>query len=210
MTARLRIGAWGWEHESWDSSFYPGGLPPEWRLTYYANAFRGVLVPAERLAASTEAEVAGWAGDVHSEFLFFAELAPSGEADLDAWLRRVAPLGERLGGLVLQSGAGRFSADRLSAISSRWVLASLAEPAADGDPPGSPRVLPLWRPGSGAVSCVGLLDGEPRGPRELRQVVEDFGAASAGCAGALLCFPGSPGAWQEMEQAQVIAGLLGG
>ena len=219
MSTRLRIGARGWEHGSWDSSFYPQGLPPEWRLTYYANAFRAVLVPAERLMASTPAEVAGWAGDVHSGFLFFAELAAAGEADLDAWLDRVAPLGERLGGLVLRSGAGQLSPARVSALSGRWALASLAasvasvasaDPAAGGDPPGSPPVPPVWRPGSGAASCVGLLDGEPRGPRELRQVIEAFGAASAGCAEALLCFPGTPGAWQEMERAQVIAGLLGG
>lgn len=206
----MRIGARGWEHGSWDSSFYPEGLPPEWRLTYYANAFRAVLVPAERLMASTPAEVAGWAGDVHSGFLFFAELAPTGEADLDAWLDRGAPLGERLAGLVLRSGAGQLSPARWSALSGRWTLASLADPAAAGDPPGSPSLPPVWRPGSGSASCVGLLEGESRGPRELRQVLEAFGAASAGCAEALLCFPGTPGAWQEMERAQVIAGLLGG
>ena len=86
----MRIGARGWEHGSWDSSFYPQGLPPEWRLTYYANAFRAVLVPAERLAASTPAEVAGWAGDVHSGFLFFAELAAAGEAALWQAYDRIA------------------------------------------------------------------------------------------------------------------------
>ena len=99
----------------------------------------------------------------------------------------------------------------LIALPCAWALLPASPTStAGGDPPGSPPVPPVWRPGSGAASCVGLLDGEPRGPRELRQVIEAFGAASAGCAEALLCFPGTPGAWQEMERAQVIAGLLGG
>lgn len=41
----LQIGSLGWLHESWIGSFYPDDMPEEWRLDYYSNVYRIVLVP---------------------------------------------------------------------------------------------------------------------------------------------------------------------
>lgn len=205
--AGLRVGARGWEHESWSPGFYPEGLPPEWRLTYYANAFRAVLIPSDRLAASDAAEVARWAADVDPGFAFYAELDPLGrEADLAAWVERLGPLGDRLAGLVLTPACGGLSASRIASLAGRWPLAWLEAPGG-GVRAAAPRV---WRPGQEGGGCVGLLDDAPRGPRELRRVIEEFRATASGCPDAFLCFPGIPRVWEEMEQARVIASLLGG
>ena len=32
-------GSAGWEHPQWEGSFYPDGMPPEWRLAFYNTAF---------------------------------------------------------------------------------------------------------------------------------------------------------------------------
>ncbi len=206
----LRVGARGWEHESWSPAFYPEGLPPEWRLTYYANAFRAVLIPAERLAVSERSEVTAWASDVDPGFAFYAELAPvGGDAALAGWIERLEPLGGLLAGLVLGPACGGLSPARVASLAARSPLAWLETPGEGVRAPGGTEAVRVWRPGQGGGGCVGLLDGVPRGPRELRQVIEDFLKASTGCGDTLLCFPGTPRAWQEMEQARVIASLLG-
>jgi hypothetical protein len=209
--AGLRIGSRGWDHESWSPGFYPEDLPPEWRLTYYANAFRAVLIPGERLAVSEPAEVARWAADVDPGFAFYAELDPAGgDAALDGWIERLDPLVDLLAGLVLTPACGGLSASRIASLAGRWPLAWLETPGDRIQAAGGPGAQRVWCPGRHGGGCVGLLDGEPRGPRELRRVIEEFRAASPGCPDALLCFPGTPGSLREMEQARLIVSLLGG
>ena len=70
----VHLFARGWEHAFWSGGFYPEDLPDEWRLTYYANEFGGVLVPAERWQAADETVLHEWIDDVHEKFLFYIEL----------------------------------------------------------------------------------------------------------------------------------------
>ena len=71
---RVHLFARDWNHAVWAESFYPPDLPEDWRLTYYANEFPGVLVPAERWQATDEAELLDWVDDVHEGVRFFGEL----------------------------------------------------------------------------------------------------------------------------------------
>ena len=217
--AEILIGARGWEHEAWTGTFYPDGMPPEWRLTFYANAFRAVLIPAERLAATPVQQVARWPRDVPPGFVFYAELAltggASGRVDPAALVERLAPLEGQLAGLVLGPGAEGLAPGRREELSTRLAVSWLDPP---GDGPaascaGTSAEGLVWRPGrdpwpTGGRGCVGLLDDRPRGPRALREVVEEFQRWSCGCGRAMLCFPGTPGAWGEMERARLIAELL--
>ena len=70
----VHLFARGWEYACWSGGFYPEDLPDEWRLTYYANEFRGVLVPAERWQSANEEVLLEWIDDVHEDFLFYIEL----------------------------------------------------------------------------------------------------------------------------------------
>lgn len=70
MKEPILIGTRGWEDPAWNGSFYPEELPPDWRFTYYSNQLRAVLVPAERWADTTEAEVRDWTEDSDRAFRF--------------------------------------------------------------------------------------------------------------------------------------------
>ncbi len=72
---RVHLFARGWEHAAWSENYYPHDLPQEWRLTYYANEFRGVLVPAGQWRSADEATLLDWIDDVHETFRFYIELA---------------------------------------------------------------------------------------------------------------------------------------
>lgn len=54
MVDNLIIGTQGWESETWLESFYPEGLPEDWRLDFYSNFFECVLVPEPVWQAWTE------------------------------------------------------------------------------------------------------------------------------------------------------------
>jgi hypothetical protein len=73
----MHLFARDWDHAAWPGDFYPQDLPQEWRLTYYANEFQGVLVPAERWQAADEATLHEWVDDVHESFRFYIELRQS-------------------------------------------------------------------------------------------------------------------------------------
>jgi hypothetical protein len=201
------VGAWGWEHESWEGAFYPGGLPPEWRLAFYANAFRAVLVPAARMASASLEEVEGWARDAGPPFVFYVELAPPLLAEPAALAARLERLEGRVGGLVL-SQVPPGMVGPWAALAGRYRLACTG--------PGGPGPAGLaWAPGREleerrARACFGLMDGAEREPRALREAVEAFHRWALGCEQAMLCFPGTPRGWRQMEQARLIAELLGG
>ncbi len=92
----------GWDPEPCDPLWYPQDLPPEWRLGYFSNACRCVLVPARQWRAATPALAAAWAADTSERFRFYLETEcatavdwpPTGSQPL------ARALGVRLGGLV--------------------------------------------------------------------------------------------------------------
>lgn len=42
---KLRIGSYGWQHKTWNNSFYPEDLPMEWQFAYYANEYSVIMIP---------------------------------------------------------------------------------------------------------------------------------------------------------------------
>lgn len=69
------IASLGWDHDGWSGAFYPDGLPPEWRLTYYGNEFRAVVVPAALWQQADAVTAAQWATDTAEGFCFLLEAA---------------------------------------------------------------------------------------------------------------------------------------
>ncbi len=108
------VGARGWEHDDWAGHFYPADLPPDWRLTYYANWLRGVLVPGELWDGVDGAVVRTWAEDCDEAFRFVLELpaalsVPHGRAGIAHRLLEffavIEPIRARTAGLVLRVSA---------------------------------------------------------------------------------------------------------
>ena len=104
FACEVLVGARGWEHEAWRGDFYPEDLPEDWRLTYYANAFRSVLVPAERLASVPGEELRRWPGEVPEGFLFYLEVSRQLVAgmEISRFMSKVNALGEGVGGISFQ------------------------------------------------------------------------------------------------------------
>ncbi len=95
----LRVGAAGWEHPGWAEAFYPGDLPPDWRLAYYANEFPVVMIPAAQFATAGPADVAVWQEAAETGMGLLCEL--DAERPLAAQTARAGELGEGCLGLVL-------------------------------------------------------------------------------------------------------------
>lgn len=96
----LQLGAYGWRHDHWCPEFYAAELPEDWRLTFYANEFSAVLVPASYLGGSQNIEQ--WCEDVDDDFRFYFEWPEQLGAD-DSLLMQLESMGGRLGGILLNS-----------------------------------------------------------------------------------------------------------
>jgi hypothetical protein len=98
----LRIAPRGWDHAAWVGSFYPEDLPPEWRLAYFSNEFRAVVVPAKTWWDAEPAALAHWLEEVGTRMRFYLELPE--RPVTAAMIRRANLLGVQFGGMVTTVG----------------------------------------------------------------------------------------------------------
>jgi uncharacterized protein YecE (DUF72 family) len=110
MSDSILIGARGWDHPGWHGGFYPEELPADWRLTYYNNLLRAVLVPAETWEEVGDGELRQWAEDTDAGFRFVLELPAALSrpqplraltAPLTGFFRAVAPIHALTAGLLV-------------------------------------------------------------------------------------------------------------
>jgi uncharacterized protein YecE (DUF72 family) len=80
MTASnlVPVGAVHWDHPAWRGSFYPEGLPDDWRLSYYNTQFQAVYLPAPVWQAVSAATWAQWLDDTQDGFWFVLEAGAGG------------------------------------------------------------------------------------------------------------------------------------
>lgn len=162
----------GWMLPGWAGRFYPDDLPPEWRLSFFANHFPAVLVPAADWLAAGPNGLAAWAAEVPSRFHFYLE-HPDGPGDAVLVAAAVGVLGDALAGVV---------APRAPALASPgvpvFVPAAQAAPglgiweSARFAPAGGLRARRHWLADLAAGSTAGalvILDGEAAQAAELRQ-----------------------------------------
>jgi hypothetical protein len=97
----LLIAAHGWSHAAWCGEYYPEDLPEDWRLSYYSNEFRGVVVPAEEWVMVDPVEVERWVEDTPEEFTFYIEVTDL-LTDWAQFADKAKPLGDHLGGILLR------------------------------------------------------------------------------------------------------------
>ena len=100
MSENLRVGAYGWRHDHWQQSFYEDELPEDWQLTFYANEYSTVLVPASYLDESRDIEQ--WCDDVNENFRFYFEWPEQAGADSEL-LAELMSADENLGGILLNT-----------------------------------------------------------------------------------------------------------
>jgi Protein of unknown function DUF72 len=212
----LLVAARGWMHPGWRGAFYPPDLPDEWRLDYYANEFRGVLVPFETLRDSSAEDIALWRESVGPGFWFALELRAT--AGVAALLAKCTPLAGRIAAILLRR-AGNASFSPASLDSDLRTLRTIA--VAVDAPADDPALLEmLARRGAGLYwpapsahaprggSAIGRLQRNSN-LQALRAQIEEFLSYAAGCPHALLVAEGASPDVELMRQAKAIGELLG-
>ena len=221
----LLIGARGWEHETWTGLFYPDDMPREWRLVYYANEFRTVLVPGDTWERVSPEQVSQWREDVGEGFVFFLEPPPGLSAPRvqESFVRQARALDGYIGGIVLSVPAGTA---RSRSEWEAWLARLPGDypvfvDAREGVPPAE--VMELFAahgvtlcwdsraaPGVQATrfGIIRAADGSGD-PRALRGRVQAFVQRAPAGETAALVFEGDPPSIQILRDAVVIARLLG-
>jgi uncharacterized protein YecE (DUF72 family) len=114
MSAIVRLGTQGWSYQDWVGVFYPPGAKQEDYLPFYAQVFDTVELDTTFYHPPKPSIVRSWARHTSEDFRFAAKvpqritheakLARMGE-DLQAFAAALAPLGPRLGPLLVQMPA---------------------------------------------------------------------------------------------------------
>lgn len=211
----LFVGARGWDHDGWQDAFYPADLPPDWRLTYYANEYATVLVPAASWQ-SAAADPDAWVHDTPDTFCFVLEARLSQRAQAMQFAQR---LGTRLDAILLRD-ADALVQDlaRLEQVLSEtsWPMnLALEQPlseeaAAMLHAHGGGQVWAPGRTGPAGTVPMALIGGErPLEASAIRAMLEQFMAFARGHSRALLFFDGEPPGINNLLTAKTVAALLG-
>ena len=223
MPAPLLIGTRGWEHPDWVPDFYPAELPDDWRLCFYSNRLRSVLVPADIWKTVDAVTVAGWRADSDPDFRFVLEppaaLYVPGADALSGFLTLIEPLSTQVAGFLLrpaQSLGIESLGVLLRALGARaplsidmpFPLPEVTERLLDEHGVGR-----LWdaertdAPRAGGGLRVGVAR---RGdPRRLRALIEAMGAWRSEDATAALFFDNASEGARLAEQARTLAEFMG-
>jgi uncharacterized protein YecE (DUF72 family) len=124
----IRLGCAVWAHKPWIGTFYPAGTPQAALLRRYSERTDTVEGNATFYAVPSAATVAKWCAETPPTFRFCCKIpkaishAPTlhtTTAARDAFLERMAPLGERQGPFFLQLPP-RYSSQHLVDLST-WL-----------------------------------------------------------------------------------------
>jgi uncharacterized protein YecE (DUF72 family) len=113
MSAAIRIGTSGWSYDDWVGPFYPAGTAAGDYLSCYAEQFDIVEVDSTFYRPPSERMVRGWAERTPAGFAFALKMPRAithervlvdCEADMEALLAVLEPLGGKLKSVLLQFG----------------------------------------------------------------------------------------------------------
>jgi len=216
---RLLIGACGWDHPGWNELFYPDDLPLDWRLGFYANEFPLVLV-TEREWAQSPTGAAQWCEDSDPSLQFVAQWPMT--LPIATAAEKLAPLGERLYGLLLRAEPSQ-SLSRFKTALAAW--GELSVPLCVEFPNGQAgselqahlrqhNIGEVWHGEGntqqmqhGELAIARVDSAQIRDARQLRVWVETS-LAVATQRKTLLLFDGEPPSIELMRNAGVICDLL--
>lgn len=231
MDTAILIGARGWDNDEWVGGFYPDDLPDDWRLGYYSNRLRAVLVPAGIWQGQPEFDT--WLEDIDPGFRLVLEwqldvdtedaqavcskIAERIQAarvladNVDAWLLTLSGDGD-VDGAVVEAVVKRMAEWRpvclelgrrtLSPDTLSTLKALGVSFAWQADSGGSPD-------GSGKFLVAISSAADARGQREIIGQVNDWAEQSGQeRRGAAVFFTG-PAAADHAAQARVVAEMMG-
>ena len=174
MKKSINVGAYGWRHEHWFSTFYPDDIPlgeldEDWLLTYYSNEFGTVMVPAAYWCMEEKVDCEIWLDDVHEDFQFYVECHASifECLSMSDWVKNIIKLKPQLGGVVILDRDSRLDIGLLSGLLDSSNITILGQ--------GSNNV---WRQNDHKLSSFAVIENELSDLRQARDIVEDFISSS--------------------------------
>lgn len=105
------LGTCAWNFEDWQDVFYPASLASNQQLGYYSQYLHAVEIDSTFYHIPRADVVANWAERTPDDFVFTAKMPRQITHDarlrncrqeLDAFLRSLRPLGEKLGAVLIQ------------------------------------------------------------------------------------------------------------
>lgn len=216
----ILIGACGWSHSNWEVDFYPEDLPPDWRLSYYANEFPVVLVPEEEWHMPG-ADATSWCEESEASFRFVIEITATTVEEVQSQLHRAAALLDRSLGILLQTSVTIETSMLVDLLDTAEAFLPVCVDFGNKDPAESVIQVLLQR----QISWCWHGEGEPEGlksgpfavtritstdinPRKIRYWVETCLAAADDKHQMILLFDGKPPDIEAIRQAQIICDLL--
>jgi uncharacterized protein YecE (DUF72 family) len=109
----ILIGCSGWSYADWEGPFYPEGMASADYLGWYADRFPIVEVDSTFYAIPSKGSVEGWRRKTPAGFQFALKVPQvithqkqlkGCEAEVDAFVAAIRPLGEKLHSALLQLG----------------------------------------------------------------------------------------------------------
>lgn len=175
-------------------AFYPEDLPEDWRLAYYGNYWKDLLIPAgewERFTLDSE-----WIRDLPDALRLYFEVPDALAEPGDACAGLAASLGPRLGGMLVRDSSVLPD----GAVPPGLVL---------GRAPGPPAIQGVSASSvfANGTSFVLMLAPEPGlGPPGWRALLEAVHACLPAAREAIVFLRAGPG---ELETAETILRLTG-
>ena len=218
VNSQLLIGTCGWDHGHWCGPFYDPDLPTDWRLTYYANLLRAVLVP-ELTGVKVDATLAAsWLEDTDEGFKFVIEISaelvdllPHRPVSLNRWLEGIRLLAGQVAAVLVRPSPASRSPGPAALEQFCNALSPVPVCVEPSDHPGGRGVCGVvWYPSKQVAPTVGdylvaLSDvGDPKG---LRQLIEWF--IEQNLVGAALFMTDRTRGFEHAQQARLIAEMLG-
>ena len=209
---RLLIGACDWRYPEWVGSFYPDDLPEEWKLGFYSNEFRVVMLPAD---LELDAEIGEELIEDSGENLLFLVEINSPESALER-IEVCHRMDDRCGGIVLQAEA--FTLEQIASVLKKCRPLPVSVCVEQGvkkeaiseflgetvslswDGQGQP-------PRAGELNLVRVSDANIT-PRDMRQIIEQALKMGGFDGLTVLLLEGTPPAIDSLRNAGVILDLL--
>ena len=219
----LLVGAIGWNNDLWQNGFYPEELPQDWRLGYYSNHLRAVLVPAE-IWRDPDTDAEQWLDDIYPEFRMVLTWDP-GEADplenVTEFLHQSSPIDANVDAYLvvldrpadnsMERAIRRLSGHRPVSLVGRNYTAPDITPGLSE----IPGIGQCWLPDcqdkpADRGRFLVALSGESNA-KAIRGIIEEIDRwpdTVTDASGAALFFTGESGA-EVAQQARTIAELMG-
>ncbi|NOX75675.1 MAG: hypothetical protein GXP17_03470 [Gammaproteobacteria bacterium] len=225
MHTEFFVAPRGWAHSDWHGDFFPDDLPDDWRLSYFSNEFRAVVLPESDWLGMAVVEIERWVSDTPEAFLFYLEIE-SLTVDWSRVAELIQPIGGQLGGFILRPDAvDEDLALMASSLDSATALAPVSLLLPEGMEPSVSGLslvtkcgvelgwraqtgIPYWRGGGLAVTHVPSNVNDT--PRQWRETIEASLAGGSGGAHRvmLVVLEGSAPKLDHLRAAVMIGDML--